>query len=136
MTDNYSRPLNDAREAISRGDKKTAQQILADILNHDNQNVDAWLLLADILDNPQHRIESLKRVLQISPNNVIAKRRLQEITIQERIETPSTRTAEVKQEISSPERAATTKISGHLEEDNQQKEQLRRLNPNKKRIIH
>ena len=81
MNNDYSSKLNNAREAISRGDKKTAQQILADILNHDNQNVDAWLLLADILDNPQHRIESLKRVLQISPNNVIAKKRLDELTV-------------------------------------------------------
>ena len=90
MTDDFSRQLNNAREAISRGDKRTAQQILADILSHDNQNVDAWLLLADILDNPQHRIESLKRVLQINPNNVIANRRLQEISIPERLESPGT----------------------------------------------
>ncbi len=80
MNNDYSSELNNAREAISRGDKKTAQQILADILNHDSQNVDAWLLLADILDNPDQRIESLKRVLQISPNNVIAKKRLDELT--------------------------------------------------------
>jgi hypothetical protein len=71
--------LNSAREAISRGDKKTAQQILAGILNQDNKNADAWLLLADILDNPEHRIDCLRRVLQINPNNVIAKRRLDEL---------------------------------------------------------
>ena len=81
MNNDYSLKLNNAREAISNGDKKTAQQILADILNHDSQNVDAWLLLADILDDPNHRIESLKRVLQISPNNVIAKKRLDELAV-------------------------------------------------------
>jgi hypothetical protein len=134
MTIDYSGQLVNAREAISRGDKQTAQQILADILNHDNQNIDAWLLLADVLDNPQHRIESLKRVLQISPNNVIAKRRLQEITMQERIETPRTQTPEPKQEVFSPERtAAQTKSSGHLDSDNQQKEQQRRPQPKQKK---
>jgi hypothetical protein len=92
--------LNNVREAISRGDKKTAQQILADILNHDSQNVDAWLLLADIVENPHHRIECLKRVLQINPNNIIAKRRLEEITIQKRTESPSTPVSQPKQEIS------------------------------------
>ena len=65
--------------AISRGDKNTAQQILANILNQESQNADAWLLLADILDNPEQRIDCLKRVLKINPNNVIAKRRLDEL---------------------------------------------------------
>ena len=96
MTDDVSRQLNNAREAIARGDKKTAQQILANILSHDNQNVDAWLLLADILDNPQHRIESLKRVLQINPNNVIANRRLQEISLPERLKIPKCANFSVK----------------------------------------
>ena len=96
MNNDYSSKLNDAHEAISRGDKKTAQQILADILNRDSQNVDAWLLLADILDNPHQRIESLKRVLQINPNNIIAKRRLQEISIQERNEVPITQISQPK----------------------------------------
>lgn len=79
MTIDSSHQLNNAREAISRGDKKMAQQILAGILNQDSQNTDAWLLLADILDNPEHRIDSLKHVLQINPDNVIAKRRLDEL---------------------------------------------------------
>ncbi len=79
MAIDSSHQLNNAREAISRDDKKTAQQILAGILNQDNQNIDAWLLLADILDNPEYRIDSLKHVLQINPDNVIAKRRLDEL---------------------------------------------------------
>ncbi len=77
-TDN-SQQLNSARDAISRGDKRTARQILAAIIDSDSHNADAWLLLADILDNPAHRIESLKRVLQINPNNVIAQSRLHEL---------------------------------------------------------
>lgn len=79
MNINNSHQLDSAREAISRGDKKGAQQILAGILNQDSQNTEAWLLLADILDNPQHRIDCLKRVLQINPSNVIARRRLDEL---------------------------------------------------------
>ena len=71
--------LNDAREAISKGDKIKAQQILAGILRQDGQNVEAWLLLSDILENPEQRTDCLKRVLQINPNNVIAKRRLADL---------------------------------------------------------
>jgi thioredoxin-like negative regulator of GroEL len=80
MTIDNSNQLNNARKAISKGDKKTAQQILAGIINEDSNNVDAWLMLAEILDDPEHRIESLKRVLAINPNNVIAARRLSELT--------------------------------------------------------
>jgi hypothetical protein len=79
MTIDNSNQLNNAREAISKGDKKTAKQILAGILNQDKLNADAWLLLADVLDDPQHRIECLKRVLQINPNNVSAKKRLDDL---------------------------------------------------------
>lgn len=79
MATNSSDQLNSVREAISKGDNKTAQQILASILTQDNQNVEAWLLLSDVLENPEQRIESLKRVLQINPNNAIAKRRLDDL---------------------------------------------------------
>ena len=79
MATNSSDQLNRAREAISKGDNKTAQQILAGILAQDNQSVEAWLLLSDVLENPEQRIESLKRVLQINPNNAVVKRRLDDL---------------------------------------------------------
>jgi hypothetical protein len=80
MTDDFSSQMNNAREAISRGDQKTAQQILAAIISKDKDNADAWFLLAGVLDNPVHRIESLRRVLQINPNHITAKKQLDELT--------------------------------------------------------
>jgi len=80
MTIDYSRQLANAREAISKGDTKTAQQVLASLLNQDSQNIEAWLLLSDILENPQQRIDCLNRVLRLDQNNEIAKIKLEDLT--------------------------------------------------------
>ena len=84
MSNDYSLLMIKAHEAIARGDKNTAQQILVAIIKQDSKNIDAWLLLADVLESPQQRIESLEYVLRLSPENIIAKRRLGEILEQEK----------------------------------------------------
>jgi hypothetical protein len=84
MLDDNSWLMIKAHEAITRGDKNAAQQILVSMIKQDNKNIDAWLLLADILESPQQRIESLEYVLKLSPENIIAKKRLREILEQEK----------------------------------------------------
>lgn len=80
--------LGKAREEIAQGNRKSAAQILIAILKQDSNYVEAWLLLADVLENPKHRIKCLKRALEINPVNVIAKKRLNELTEHEKGKAP------------------------------------------------
>jgi len=46
-------PLEQARIAIQQGDREKARTILASLVKTEPQNSNAWLLLAEVLDNPQ-----------------------------------------------------------------------------------
>lgn len=46
-------PLEQARIAIQQGDREKAKAILANLVKTEPQNSNAWLLLAEVLDNPQ-----------------------------------------------------------------------------------
>lgn len=94
--------LSKAREEIANGNGKVAVQKLTAILEQDRNNADAWLLLADVLENPKHRIESLKRVLKITPDNIVAKKRLDEL-----LEPEKARAAGEKPNVTSPPRVRT-----------------------------
>ncbi len=72
MSDNLQRAI----AAIKAGDKKTGQQLLAQVINADPQNEAAWLWMASALDDPQEKKECLQKVLQINPDNEMAKKAL------------------------------------------------------------
>jgi tetratricopeptide (TPR) repeat protein len=66
-----------AKEAASNGDYPAAQNILKQVLTQDPQNLSAWLALADVLQNPEHAVECLQRVLKIDPENQIAHHKIE-----------------------------------------------------------
>jgi tetratricopeptide (TPR) repeat protein len=61
--------LQQAIAAIQAGDRKNAQRLLAEILQTDPQNENAWLWLSQIVESEERRQECLQRVLAINPNN-------------------------------------------------------------------
>ena len=72
MSDN----LQQAIAAIKAGDKKTGQQLIAQVIKADPKNEAAWLWMASTLDDPQEKKECLQKVLQINPDNEMAKKAL------------------------------------------------------------
>src|SRR5687767_283246 len=61
---------------MNAGLKREARQILARALTYDNRNIQAWVLLAKVVDNREEKIDCLKRVLSLDPAHAWARRRL------------------------------------------------------------
>lgn len=70
--------LYQARISGSLGDFDSARAILKEILDEDVRNIDAWLLLADVVDKPEFSLKCLQRVLKLDPENEIAAAKLTE----------------------------------------------------------
>ena len=68
--------LKAAREALRRGDKKTARHIAQQIVAHDSTNEDAWLILAAV-SSPESAVHYLQKVLELNPQNQAAKKGLE-----------------------------------------------------------
>lgn len=68
--------LNQAKTAIESNKPGQAQAILRKVIQQDPRNVDAWLLLADVLENQDHVRQSLERVLKLDPGNAAAEEKL------------------------------------------------------------
>jgi micrococcal nuclease len=68
--------LQQAIQAIKAGDKETGRKILADILQADLENEQAWLWLSSVVDSDIERRKYLQRVLEINPDNKAAQRGL------------------------------------------------------------
>ena len=68
--------ISNALEAASAGDTRKAIVILRDLIKQNPRDVDAWLALADIVDQPEQARHCLERVLQIDPDNQIAQQKL------------------------------------------------------------
>lgn len=66
--------LQEAINFIKSGDKKTGQQLLAQVLKADPQNEMAWLWMSNVVDNDNQRRQCLEYVLRINPNNEMAHR--------------------------------------------------------------
>ena len=63
--------MNQAREALEQGDKATARDILANLVTQQPQNADAWILLADALDDSQKATYCLQRAQSITSKSVL-----------------------------------------------------------------
>lgn len=73
-----NRSLAEASVALERGDRSTARTILKDALREDPDNAQAWLLLADSVDDPGQRRDCIERVLTLDPDNLRAREALAE----------------------------------------------------------
>jgi hypothetical protein len=71
--------LEKVKGLIARGDKETAVAQLASLLMEDRRDVEAWLLLGDIIDDPSKKKDCYHWVLRLSPDNPLALTALQEL---------------------------------------------------------
>ena len=74
MSEDY---LKQAIEAIKAGDKATGKRLLIDeVIKTNPRNEQAWLWMTQVADADEDRINYLRHVLKINPNNEAAKRGL------------------------------------------------------------
>lgn len=68
--------LDTIRQHINAGAVEEAKRALATLLRTDSKNVDAWILLATLFDDPSRQADCFKQVLKIDPGNHHAAARL------------------------------------------------------------
>jgi hypothetical protein len=71
--------VQSAIEAAKIGDKNRAIDLLKQVLNTNPNDVDAWLVLAAVMDDPQRKRQCLNRVLTLDPVNMMARDELLEM---------------------------------------------------------
>lgn len=69
--------IQQAKKAASQDDIATAQKILKQVISEEPKNVEAWLILADIVKKPEVAERCLQQVLKIDPGNQVAQQKLQ-----------------------------------------------------------
>ena len=68
--------LNEAIEALRKGDHVRAKDLLTRLLKLDQSNVNYWVWLSAAVDTKKERIYCLQTALKLDPNNLAAKRGL------------------------------------------------------------
>jgi hypothetical protein len=81
--------VQSAIEAAKQGDNKKALEFLKQVLNANPNDVDAWLVLAAVVDEPQRKRQCLNRVLKLDPVNQVAREELLEMDRAEMGGTPA-----------------------------------------------
>lgn len=71
--------LDRIKGLIARGDKENAVAQLASILMENKDELEAWLLLGEIIDDPSRKKDCYNWALRLSPHNVVALTKLQEL---------------------------------------------------------
>lgn len=88
-----SEKLKEAASLYNKGDKPQALKILAELVNQEPNNLDAWYGLALCLDDHDKKVYCLKRVLNLDPMHKKAQQSLEKLLVKEKSPT-YTRTAE------------------------------------------
>ena len=68
--------LRQAVEALARGDRAEARELLTRLLRADKSNPDYWLYLSAAVDSEQERVFCLEQTLALDPENEAARRGL------------------------------------------------------------
>lgn len=76
----YNELLNQAIGLVQVGHMSSATEILKEIITKDPKNENAWIWMDACFDKPENKIRSLKKVLEINPNNQKAKQALDQLT--------------------------------------------------------
>lgn len=95
------RPLDLIWEQAQTGDRLGAKRELAGLLREEPGNVQGWLLMATLLDEPAQQAECYRTVLRLDPQNRRASTMLQQLVASE---VPS------REEISDPTRSSPTSV--------------------------
>jgi hypothetical protein len=75
-TEEQEKLLNAGIQAARAGNKAEARRMLEQVLEEDDGNEQAWLVLASVVDTPRERRICLENVLEINPDNERAKQAL------------------------------------------------------------
>jgi hypothetical protein len=104
--------LQQAISLVKSGDKQGGARLLAEVLHTEPRNETAWLWMSGVVSKPEQRRHCLEQVLQINPNNQMARKGLarlqQEPANQEHLPQEATETKEKGD--SSPAAPATTEV--------------------------
>jgi hypothetical protein len=71
--------LDQVKGLIALGDKDQAVVQLARILLKNRRDLEAWLLMGEIIDDPSRKKDCYSWALKLSPDNVFARTQLQEL---------------------------------------------------------
>jgi tetratricopeptide (TPR) repeat protein len=85
MTEGTQEKIIAAYQIASRGDFDHARMILEEALYDSSENIEAWLLLADLAENQDEARQCYQMVLEISPDNWIAQQRLKILFSQDQV---------------------------------------------------
>jgi hypothetical protein len=69
--------LDEAIAVIKAGDIERGRRLLVEVLNDEPRNAKAWLWMSGVVSDPERRRQSLLTVLEIEPDNEIARRGLE-----------------------------------------------------------
>ena len=71
--------INKVKELIAKGDKEQTIGLLASILLKNTDDLESWMLLGELIDDPAKKRSCYKQVLRLSPGHLLALQRLQEL---------------------------------------------------------
>ncbi len=100
--------VQSAIEAAKQGDKNKAMALIKQVLNANPNNVDGWLVLAAIVDDPARKRQCLNRVLRLDPVNMAAREELMDMDRAEMGGSPASFPGAVDRPASFDEKTAPT----------------------------
>ncbi len=65
-----------AKVALKNGDLSEARRILEAVVTRERDNADAWQMLFFTLENPVEKLDCLKQVVRIKPNDERARKKM------------------------------------------------------------
>jgi len=68
--------LQETLDAIERGERYRARDLLTRLIKTDANNVQYWLWMSAVVDTPKERIYCLKEAIRVDPENQVARRGL------------------------------------------------------------
>ena len=71
--------LLEAQQAMRRGDRAAARDLLVRLVEQDDHHEQAWLWLSEVVDDPADQVTALENALVLNPANAQARARLQHL---------------------------------------------------------
>jgi hypothetical protein len=69
-------PLKQAARLIKKGERAEARSVLEELTRTEPDNEQAWLLMFNVLDDPQEKYDCLKQAARINPHGPVAREKL------------------------------------------------------------
>jgi len=76
MSEDLQKLYQDAQKAMKAGNKEKARDLLSQVVEEDEENVDAWVALSKVVDNDAEKRICLTTILQLDPTNSYARKEL------------------------------------------------------------